>query len=134
MGEKLKRRNHIPTHGNEVSPDGKTLWVVSRGSNGVFVYSLPDLKVITFILTPRVKGAPENENGGDPGWIAFSGDGKTAYVANAAANSVSAIDAKTMKVIADIPVGEQPDHVFTLVLQDHPAHTSARPKSATGTK
>jgi YVTN family beta-propeller protein len=116
LGEKLRRRNHIPTHGNEVPPDGKTLWVVSRGANGVFVYSLPELKVIKFIPTPRVKGAPENANGGDPGWITFTPDGKTAYVSNAAANSVSAIDAKTMKVIADIPVGEQPDHVFTLVL------------------
>jgi YVTN family beta-propeller protein len=118
LPEKLSRRNHIPTHGNEVSPDGKTLWVVSRGANGVFVYSLPDLKVLRFIATPRVKGAPENKNGGDPGWIAFTRDGKTAYVANAAANSVSAIDAETMKVVAEIPVGEQPDHVFTVVLPD----------------
>lgn len=121
LGEKLKRRNRIPTHGNEVSPDGKTLWVVSRGANGVFVYSLPELKVITFIATPRVKGAPEDANGGDPGWITFSADGKMAYVSNAAANSVSAIDAKTMKEVAEIPVGEQPDHVFTLVLPDKPA-------------
>jgi virginiamycin B lyase len=118
LPETLSRRNHIPTHGNEVSPDGKTLWVVSRGANGVFVYSLPDLKVVQFIATPRVKGGAENKNGGDPGWIAFTHDGRMAYVANAAANSVSAIDAKTMRVVAEIPVGEQPDHVFTLVIPD----------------
>jgi YVTN family beta-propeller protein len=127
LGEKLSRRNHIPTHGNEVSPDGKTLWVVSRGANGVFVYSLPELKVIKFIPTPRVKDAPENANGADPGWIAFTHDGKTAYVANAAANSVSAIDANTMDVVAEIPVGEQPDHVFTLVLPDDKPSAAANP-------
>jgi YVTN family beta-propeller protein len=118
LPEGLSRRNHIPTHGNEVSPDRKTLWVVSRGANGVFVYSLPELKVIKFIPPPRVKGAPANANGGDPGWITFTQDGKMAYVANAAANSVSAIDATRMEVVAEIPVGEQPDHVFTLVLPD----------------
>ncbi len=114
LGEKLRRRNRIPTHGNEVSPDGKTLWLVSQGASGVFVYSLSGLKVINFIPTPRVKGAPDDANGGDPGWITFTADGKTAYVSNAAANIVSAIDAKTMKEVAEIPVGEQPDHVFTL--------------------
>ena len=43
-------------------------------------------------------------------------DSKTIYVANAAANVVSAIDVKTMKEVARIPVGKQPDHVETLVL------------------
>jgi YVTN family beta-propeller protein len=116
LGEKLRRRNHIPTHGSDVSPDGKTLWVVSRGSNGAFVYSLPQLEVVGFIAVPRLKDAPANENGSDPGWITFTPDGKTAYISNAAANTVSAIDTKTMKVVAEIPVGEQPDHVWTLVL------------------
>jgi YVTN family beta-propeller protein len=133
LGEKLKRRNHIPTHGNEVSPDGKTLWVCSRGANGVFVYSLPDLEVIKFVPTPRLNDAPKDEDGGDPGWIAFSADGKTAYVANAAANSVSAIDAKTMKEIAEIPVGDQPDHVFTLVLPNSKTARKLRSSAKSGT-
>jgi YVTN family beta-propeller protein len=121
MPEKVRRRNRMPTHGNEITPDGKQLWVVSRGANGVFIYSLPNLKLQKFIATPRMKGAPltaETGDGGDPGWISFSHEGKTAYVPNAAVNSVSAIDTKTMKIIAEIPVGEQPDHVFTLVLPD----------------
>ncbi|HWR17696.1 MAG TPA: hypothetical protein VN577_22900 [Terriglobales bacterium] len=116
LGEKLRRRNRIPTHGNEVSPDGKTLWVVSRGANGVFVYSLPDLKVINFVPTPRLKNAPDGADGGDPGWITFTPDGKTVYISNAMLNTVTAIDAKKMVPIAEIPVGEQPDHVFTLKL------------------
>lgn len=30
-----------PTHGLGIAPDGKTLWVVSRIYDAVFVYSLP---------------------------------------------------------------------------------------------
>jgi hypothetical protein len=33
------------SHGIGVSPDHKTLWVDSYIAGGVFVYSLPDLKV-----------------------------------------------------------------------------------------
>jgi YVTN family beta-propeller protein len=116
LGKPLERRNTAPTHGDTVSLDGKTLWVCSRGSNGVFVYSLPELKVIKFIPTPRVEGASAPANGGDPSWITFTPDGETVYVANSAADSVSVINAKTMKQVAVIPVGRQPDHVFTLVL------------------
>jgi YVTN family beta-propeller protein len=117
LGKELERRNVTPTHGCAIAPDSKTLWVGSRGSNGVFVYSLPDLKVLGYVPTPKLKGAQHPEDGGDPGWLTFSGDGKTVYVANAAINSVTAIDAKTRKVVVDIPVGEQPDHVETLVLR-----------------
>ena len=114
LGKDLERRNITATHGNVVSPDGKTLWVASRNANGVFVYSLPDLKVLHFVETPRVKGAPANADGGDPGWLTFTADGKTVYIANAAADSVSVIDVKSMKEVVVIPVGRQPDHVFTM--------------------
>jgi len=113
---KLARRNAQPTHGTAIAPDGKTLWMASRSSNGVFVYSLPDLKLLKYIPTATAPGAQHPGDGGDPGWITFTRDGKTAYVANAAINSVSAIDAKTMKEVTVIPVGEQPDHVETLVM------------------
>jgi YVTN family beta-propeller protein len=116
LGKKLERRNVTPTHGCVIAPDGKTLWIASRGSNAVFVYSLPDLKVLGYVPTPKLEGAQHPVDGGDPGWLTFTADGKTVYVANAAINSVSAIEAKTRKVVADIPVGEQPDHVETLVL------------------
>ena len=62
------------------------------------------------------EGAEHPSDGGDPGWLTFTPDSKTVYVANAAANVVSAIDVKTMKEVARIPVGKQPDHVETFVL------------------
>lgn len=113
----LVRRNQQPTHGAGISPDGKTLWFVSRTSNGTFVYSLPDLKVLHFIPAPTNPAHPHPENSADPGWICFTPDGKTAYVPNAAIDAVSAIDMKTYKQVALIPVGRQPDHVETVIIR-----------------
>ena len=117
MSGKLERRNDQPTHGNAISPDGKTLWIVSRVSNGVFVYSLPDLKFVKYIPTEKPKGVEHPFDTGDPGWITFTSDGKKAYIACAVINAVSVIDTKTMEQIAVVPVGDQPDHVERVVIQ-----------------
>lgn len=111
----LTRRNPIPVHGMEISPDRKTLAVASRDANGVFFYSLPDLKVIGFVPAPTMKRAEYPNNGSDPGWVTFTPDSKTLYLANAADSSVSVIDVKSMKEVTRVPVGKQPDHVWTLV-------------------
>jgi YVTN family beta-propeller protein len=116
LGKKLERRNITPTHGVVIAPDGKTVWVASRGSNAVFRFSLPDFKMLGYVPSPTLEGAQHPVDGGDPGWLTITPDGKTVYVANAAVNSVSAIDVKTMKEVARIPVGKQPDHVESLVL------------------
>jgi YVTN family beta-propeller protein len=114
----LQRRNPLPVHGFAISPDGKTLVVGCRDANAVFFYSLPDLKLQGHFSTPTVKGAKHPYDGGDPGWMTFTPDGKTLYVASAAANVVSAVDMKTKKEVARIPVGKQPDHVYTVVMPD----------------
>jgi YVTN family beta-propeller protein len=44
-------------------------------------------------------------------------DGKTAYVANPVTNNVSAVDIKSMKEVALIPVGFVPKRNTTGVLQ-----------------
>jgi len=86
-----------PSHGIGVSPDGKTLWVDSSLANAVFVYSLPELKVLGYVRTGDV-----------PDWVTFTPDGKKLYVANSGANSVSVIDTTTRQQVAVIPVGEVP--------------------------
>jgi YVTN family beta-propeller protein len=86
-----------PSHGIAVSPDNKTLWVDSSIANAVFVYSLPDLKVLGYVRTEQV-----------PDWLAFTPDGKKLYVANSGSNSVSVIDTATRKQVAVVPVGEVP--------------------------
>ena len=93
-----------PSHGIGVSPDNKTLWVNSSLANAVFIYSLPDLKVLGYVKTGNV-----------PDWITFTPDGSTIYVANSGANSVSAIDTAARKEVARIPVGEVPKRNGTVV-------------------
>ena len=51
-----------------------------------------------------------------PNWITFTPDSKTAYISNSGDRSVSAIDMKTLKQIARIPVGEVPKRISTSVL------------------
>jgi YVTN family beta-propeller protein len=112
----LEERNGTPSHGIGVAPDGKSLWVNSTLANAVFVYSLPDLKLIGHSALPLVYSFSHPPTGGVPEWITFTPDSRTVYVSNSAARSVSAIDTKTLKSIAVIPAGEVPKRINTLVL------------------
>jgi len=94
-----------PSHGIMVSPDNKTLWVDSSPANAVFIYSLPDLKVLGYVKTGEV-----------PDWITMTPDGKMVYIANSGSNSVSAIDTATRKEVARIPVGEVPKRNGVVVM------------------
>lgn len=94
-----------PSHGIGVAPDGQTLWVNSSIANAVFIYSLPDLKVLGHVMTGKV-----------PDWITFTPDSKMIYIANSGANSVSAIDILSRKEVARIPVGQVPKRNGTVVI------------------
>lgn len=106
-----------PSHGIGVAPDGKTLWVNSAPANAVFIYSLPDLKLMGHVPLPTtdVPGRPSLPT--IPNWITFTPDNATAYISNSGDRSVSAIDMKSLKQIARIPVGEVPKRINTLVLR-----------------
>jgi YVTN family beta-propeller protein len=93
------------SHGMAVTSDEKTLVVCSRLNSAVYSYSLPDLKLLGGVDVGRA-----------PDWVTLTPDGKTAYVANAASNSVSAIDIKSMKEITRIPVGQVPKRNITAIL------------------
>jgi len=71
----------------------------------VYIYSLPDLKLLGC-----------TEVGDVPDWLVFTPDSKTAYVSNSGSRSVSAIDMKTFKEIARIPVGEVPKRSAVLAI------------------
>jgi YVTN family beta-propeller protein len=113
---KAEWRLGTPTHGIGVAPDGKTLWVNSILANSVFVYSLPDLKLLGQAALPVVERKGAAPSGSVPEWITFTPDNKLVYVSNSAARSVSAIDTATLKQVATIPVGEVPKRINTLVL------------------
>src|SRR5262252_6895921 len=96
-----KQNPHGPpagSHGIAVTADQKTLLVNSRLNNALYVYSLPDLKLLGSV-TLGGKGA---------GWLTITPDNKTAYVANEHTNNVSADDIASMKEVAVIPVGFAP--------------------------
>ncbi len=108
-----------PSHAIGVAPDNKTLWDSSTTSNSVFVYSLPDLKVAGRVGLPEVKlaaSAPLPRIGAGPNWLTFTPDSSTVYVTNSYIKSVSVIDAKAMKLVTSVPVGEMPKRINTMVL------------------
>jgi YVTN family beta-propeller protein len=107
-GKKEVPEGADPSHGMAVTPDGKLLLVNSRVNNMMYSYSLPDLKCV---------GAAEL-GGMGAAWLTLTPDGKTAYVANAVTNDVSAIDVKSMKEIARIKVGFVPKRNTTGMLQE----------------
>jgi len=94
-----------PSHGIGVTPDGKTLWATSKWYGYVFVYSMPDLKLLG--------GVPVGET---PDWLTFTPDSKSVYVACAGSNFVSVVDVKSITVVTRIPVGQVPKRNITALL------------------
>ena len=113
-----EQRLGAPSHGIGVAPDGKTLWVTSLMANAVFVYSLPELKLQGHVALPdlKLKGFTQ-PFGALPNWVTFTPDSKLIYVSNSGIRSVSAIDTRAMKVVANIPVGEVPKRINTLAMR-----------------
>ncbi len=94
-----------PSHGIGVTPDKRTLWVLSKMNSRVYEYSLPDLTLMGAAPT-----------GHHPDWLTFSPDSKSVYIANAGSDSVSVIDVASRKVVTQIPVGYVPKRNTTAVL------------------
>jgi len=90
-----------PSHGLGIAPDKKTLWANSRWGDAVFVYSLPDLKLLGHVDVGKL-----------PVWIAFSPDNKKVYDGNSKGQSLSVIDAKTLKEVTRIPLESNPGRFF----------------------
>jgi YVTN family beta-propeller protein len=91
-------------HGIGITPDERELWVASNIEGNVRVYSLPGLEELAEIPLGNL-----------PNWIAFTRDGRTAYVTNtdpAAPNgSVSIVDVEKRLVTGTIAVGTAPKRV-----------------------
>jgi YVTN family beta-propeller protein len=94
-----------PSHGLAVAPDGKVLCVLSKMNSRVYMYALPELKLLG-----------ESKVGHHPDWLTFTPDGTRVYVANAGSNSVSVIDVAARKEITQIPVGQVPKRNITALL------------------
>lgn len=95
-----------PSHGIAVTSDQKTLVSTSALAEGVFIYSLPDLKYLGYVAT-----------GVHPDWLTITPDGKTAYVANSSSDYVSVVDIAARKEVTQIPVGKAPKRNNTVVIR-----------------
>jgi YVTN family beta-propeller protein len=105
-GKKTVAEGADVSHGIAVTPDQKMLVVNSRLNNSLYTFSLPDLKPVGSVYLGGMGAA----------WLTLTPDGKTAYVANADTNDVSAVDIASMKEIARIPVGYVPKRNATVLL------------------
>jgi YVTN family beta-propeller protein len=86
-----------------VTADNKRLIVNSRLNSAVYIYSLPDLKLVGSV-----------DVGVAPDWVTLNGT--TAYVANAGSNSVSVVDMSALREVTRIPVGQVPKRNITAML------------------
>ena len=94
-----------PAHGLGVSPDQKTLWSTSKVYSHAYVFSLPDLKPLGTVFV-----------GQHPEWVTFTPDSRFAYIGAAGDNMTYAVDVRTLKEVARIPVGQVPKRIATAVL------------------
>jgi len=92
-----------PTHGLELSPDGKELWVTSLADSGVYVYEVGTRKLSELIHV-----------GACPNWIAFSPDGRYCCVTNSDSNDCSIVDTRSRREVARIKVGRGPKRLLAL--------------------
>jgi YVTN family beta-propeller protein len=88
---------HTPSHGMELTPDEKELWVTSCGTDTVYVYDTAVGKVVGKVAV-----------GKGPAWVTFSPDGRYCCVSNVLGDDVSVIDAAKRREVARIPVGKAP--------------------------
>jgi YVTN family beta-propeller protein len=94
------------SHGIGVTPDNKFLVANSSINGHVYVYSLPDLKL--------VGGTPV---GHSPNWVTITPDSKFAYISLAGDNSVAVLDIASVKVVTEIKTGGQvPKRNHTMVV------------------
>ena len=88
---------YTPTHGLDLTPDGKELWVTSMVGDGVYVYDIATKKLSEKIPTGRA-----------PNWLTFSPDGRYCCVSNAGSDDCSIIDTKIRREVIRLKVGKMP--------------------------
>jgi len=108
-------RSETPSHAWP-SPGQQVALVHSVFANAVFVYSLPELKLLGHVVLPDLSFPDALPIGALPNWR-LSRPTAGFSTSHSAIRSVSAIDTKAMKVVANIPVGEVPKRINTAALR-----------------
>jgi len=105
--EKRSKFAYMHTHGLELRPGDRELWVTSFIGNGLMVYDITG-EAPKYVTTVAVGDAPN--------WLTFSPDGKQAYSANAGSNSITIVDCNARRALEEIKVGPVPKRL----LEVHP--------------
>ena len=92
-------------HGLALSPDEHELWVTSCPGAAVYVYSVPDLKLVGKVAVGKF-----------PHWFAWQPPAKGGkdwllWVSQMDSNQVSVLDPRARKLIATIPTGPAPRRI-----------------------
>lgn len=103
--KELEGLQGAPAHGFAVTPDQKVLLATSKWYGAMYAYSIPDYRLLSTVLV-----------GSHPEWVTLTPDGSKAYLGVAGEDQTVAVDVKTMKVLARIPVGFVPKRIGTLVM------------------
>jgi YVTN family beta-propeller protein len=110
--EKRSKFAYMNTHGLELRPGDRELWVTSFIGNGLMIYDTTS-QPPKYVTTVAVGDAPN--------WMTFSPDGKFAYSANAGANSITIVDCDKRTALKEIKVGAIPKRL----LEVHPPRPHA---------
>ncbi len=94
---------NTPTHGLELSPDGRRLWVTSLADGLVYVYDTASRKLVGHVAVGKC-----------PNWITFTPDGKYVCISNSDTNDASIVDTATLREVARVPVGKGPKRLLAL--------------------
>lgn len=98
---------HNVNHGILLTHDESELWANGSAADFVAVYSHPELKLLTEIPVGR-----------DPNSIAFSKDGRFAYVSNRRSNDLSVIDTEKKREIKRISLGKYPQRMAVVTVDE----------------
>ncbi len=106
------------SHGIGLTPDESQLWATSTQADEWRVFSVPELDLIATIPIPE---------GNAPNWIAFTPDGRFAYVTNTTfvlgegnrprkdvPGTVTLIDAESFEVVRTLPTGPLPKRIHSV--------------------
>lgn len=91
------------SHGLGVRPDQKEVWECDVEHGEVHVYDITGEKPKQIATVPI---------GSKVYWLTFSPDGKTCYVSARSSAAVAAVDTETKKIVARIPVGQEPKRLL----------------------
>jgi YVTN family beta-propeller protein len=94
---------HTPTHGLELTPDEKELWVTSCGTDTVYMFDTQTNKIIGKVGV-----------GNGPNWITFSPDGKYGCISNVLSDDVSIVSVATREEAARVKVGKMPKRLVAV--------------------